>query len=140
LKVDGKDIASKQVPHTIPFMMAIDETFDVSIDTRTPVDDKDYQVPFRFTGKLDKLTLCDRGLLHRLRHCIRGRPADGRAWTTRPHAAPVRWVRSAPQATQDDAAGAGTLSPGALSPGLVGGSCECRTRTSGSSNIRTWPT
>ncbi|MFC1740764.1 hypothetical protein ACFL0N_04745 [Pseudomonadota bacterium] len=25
--------------------------------TGTPVDDKDYQVPFRFTGKLDKLTL-----------------------------------------------------------------------------------
>ncbi len=26
-------------------------------DTGTPVNDKDYQVPFRFTGKLDKLTL-----------------------------------------------------------------------------------
>ena len=24
---------------------------------RTPVDDKDYQVPFRFTGKLKKLTV-----------------------------------------------------------------------------------
>jgi hypothetical protein len=57
LKVDGKDVASKQVPHTIPFLMAIDETFDVGIDTRTPVDDKDYQVPFRFTGKLAKLTI-----------------------------------------------------------------------------------
>jgi len=29
----------------------------VGIDTRTPVDDKDYQVPFRFTGKLAKLTI-----------------------------------------------------------------------------------
>ena len=36
--------------------MTIDETFDVGVDTRTPVDDKDYQVPFRFTGTLDKLT------------------------------------------------------------------------------------
>jgi hypothetical protein len=36
--------------------MTIDETFDVGVDTRTPVDDKDYQVPFRFTGKLAKLT------------------------------------------------------------------------------------
>jgi arylsulfatase len=36
--------------------MTIDETFDVGVDTRTGVDDKDYQVPFRFTGKLDKLT------------------------------------------------------------------------------------
>ena len=33
-----------------------DETFDVGVDTRTPVDDKDYQVPFPFTGKIDKLT------------------------------------------------------------------------------------
>jgi hypothetical protein len=36
--------------------MSIDETFDIGSDTRTPVDDRDYQVPFRFTGKLDKLT------------------------------------------------------------------------------------
>ena len=32
-------------------MMAIDETFDVGRDTRTSVDDRDYQVPFPFTGK-----------------------------------------------------------------------------------------
>ena len=37
--------------------MSIDETFDVGIDTRTPVDDKDYQVPFEFTGKITKLTV-----------------------------------------------------------------------------------
>ena len=40
----------------IPFMMPSDETFDVGVDTRTRVDDKDYQVPFRFNGKIDKLT------------------------------------------------------------------------------------
>jgi hypothetical protein len=57
LSVDGKQVDSKTIPHTIPFLMTIDETFDVGVDTRTPVDDKDYQVPFRFTGKLDKLTL-----------------------------------------------------------------------------------
>ena len=34
----------------------MDESFDVGVDTRTGVDDNDYQVPFRFTGKLDKLT------------------------------------------------------------------------------------
>ena len=34
-----------------------DETFDIGSDTGTPVDDKDYQVPFRFTAKLNKLTL-----------------------------------------------------------------------------------
>src|SRR6266852_8722852 len=44
LKVDGKEVASKKVPHTTPFIMTIDETFDVGVDTRTPVDDKDYKV------------------------------------------------------------------------------------------------
>src|ERR1700746_2897193 len=57
LKADDKEVATSKVPHTVPFLMTIDETFDVGIDSRTPVDDKDYQVPFRFTGKLDKLTL-----------------------------------------------------------------------------------
>jgi arylsulfatase A-like enzyme len=56
LKVDNKEVANKKVPHTIPFLMTIDETFDVGVDTRTPVEDKDYQVPFRFTGKIDKVT------------------------------------------------------------------------------------
>ncbi len=31
--------------------------FDVGADTGTPVNDQDYEVPFRFTGKLTKLTL-----------------------------------------------------------------------------------
>ncbi|MGB9476378.1 MAG: hypothetical protein WCE87_15035 [Candidatus Udaeobacter sp.] len=57
LTVDGKEVVRKQVPHTIPFLMTIDETFDVGVDLRTPVDDKDYQVPFRFTGKIDRLTI-----------------------------------------------------------------------------------
>jgi arylsulfatase A-like enzyme len=57
LKVDDKEAAVKKVSHTIPFIMTMDETFDVGVDTRTPVDDKDYQVPFRFTGKIVKLTI-----------------------------------------------------------------------------------
>ena len=36
--------------------MPADETFDVGVDTRTAVNDKDYQVPFRFNGTIDKLT------------------------------------------------------------------------------------
>jgi arylsulfatase A-like enzyme len=56
LKVDDKVVASSKIPHTIPFLMTIDETFDVGVDTRTSVDDNDYQVPFRFTGKVAKLT------------------------------------------------------------------------------------
>jgi len=56
LSVDGNEVATKQVPHTTPFLITIDETFDVGLDTRTPVDDRDYQVPFRFTGKINKVT------------------------------------------------------------------------------------
>jgi arylsulfatase len=41
----------------VPALFTIDEFFDVGIDTRTGVDDKDYQPPFRFSGKLDKLTI-----------------------------------------------------------------------------------
>jgi arylsulfatase len=55
LSVDGKQLASQKVEHTIPMLMAIDETFDVGIDTRTPVDDS-YELPFRFTGTINKLT------------------------------------------------------------------------------------
>jgi arylsulfatase len=57
LSVDGKQVDSRKIPHTIPALMTIDESFDVGVDTRTSVDDKDYQPPFRFTGKLDKLTI-----------------------------------------------------------------------------------
>ena len=57
LSVDGKEVDNKKIPHTIPALMTIDESFDVGVDTRTSVDDKDYQPPFRFTGKLDKLTI-----------------------------------------------------------------------------------
>ena len=53
--VDGKELARKTLEHTIPLMMAIDETFDVGVDTRTGVDDS-YELPFRFTGTIDKLT------------------------------------------------------------------------------------
>ena len=56
LKVDGKEVANQKIPHTIAFLMVADETFDVGVDTRTGVNDKDYQVPFRFNGKIAKLT------------------------------------------------------------------------------------
>jgi arylsulfatase A-like enzyme len=55
LTVDGKELARKTIPHTIPFLMAIDESFDIGSDTRTGVND-DYQLPFHFTGTIDKLT------------------------------------------------------------------------------------
>jgi hypothetical protein len=37
------------------FTMTIDETLDIGSDTRTGVDDS-YQLPFKFTDTIDKLT------------------------------------------------------------------------------------
>jgi hypothetical protein len=57
LKVDGQVVDSHGMPRNLPVGVGWVETFNVGVDTGTPVDDKDYQVPFRFTGKLDKLTV-----------------------------------------------------------------------------------
>jgi arylsulfatase A-like enzyme len=56
LKVDGQDVATLKVPKTIPFLIPADETFDIGVDTRTGVNDLDYQVPFRFDGTIHKVT------------------------------------------------------------------------------------
>ena len=56
LSVDGKEVDRKTVPHTVPFIFGMDETFDIGSDTGTPVEDKDYQIPFSFTGKINKIT------------------------------------------------------------------------------------
>ena len=55
LSVDGRELARKTVAHTIPLIMTVDETFDVGLDTGTGVDDS-YELPFKFTGTIDKLT------------------------------------------------------------------------------------
>jgi len=57
LKVDGKVVATQKMERTIPITLQWDETFDVGSDTGTPVEDRDYKVPFRFNGRLVKLTL-----------------------------------------------------------------------------------
>jgi hypothetical protein len=41
----ARKVASRTIPHTIPFVETNYETFDVDVDTRTGVDDKDYQPP-----------------------------------------------------------------------------------------------
>ena len=56
-KVDGKEASTQTMERTIPLMLPIDETFDIGSDTGTPVDDQDYQVPFAFTGTIDKLNI-----------------------------------------------------------------------------------
>lgn len=58
LSVDGKEVAHNTLDHTIPVTFPEDETFDVGLDTRTPVALVEYRYdsPFRFTGTIDKLT------------------------------------------------------------------------------------
>ena len=57
LKVDGTAVDTKEMPKSLPVGTGWVETFNVGVDTGTPVDDADYQVPFPFTGKIDKLTV-----------------------------------------------------------------------------------
>jgi arylsulfatase len=57
LSVDGKEVDRRNIEHTIPMLMSIDESMDVGTDTRTGVDDLEYRLPFDFTGTIDKLTI-----------------------------------------------------------------------------------
>ena len=58
LYVDGKEVARNSMEHTTPITFPEDETFDIGQDTRTGVAMVEYRydVPFKFTGKIDKLT------------------------------------------------------------------------------------
>ena len=58
LFVDGKEVAKKSMENTTPIMFPEDEDFDVGQDTRTPVAliEYHYDCPFKFTGKINKLT------------------------------------------------------------------------------------
>jgi len=57
LKVDGKEVSTQKMDHSIPFILQFDESLDVGSDTLTGVNDANYQPPFTFTGEIDKITL-----------------------------------------------------------------------------------
>ena len=58
LTVDGKEVARNTMDHSTPITFPEDETFDVGLDTRTGVALLEYRYdpPFKFTGKIDRLT------------------------------------------------------------------------------------
>jgi len=58
LSVDGKEVARNSLEHGTPITFPEDESFDVGADTRTGVAMLEYRydAPFKFTGKIDKLT------------------------------------------------------------------------------------
>ena len=57
LTVDGKVVATQQMPKSLPLTLQWDENLDVGSDTGSTADDQDYQVPFAFDGKINKITL-----------------------------------------------------------------------------------
>jgi len=58
LSVDGKEVARNSMEHSMPITFPEDESFDIGSDTRTGVAMLEYRydVPFKFTGKINKLT------------------------------------------------------------------------------------
>ncbi len=58
LSVDGKEVDRKSMEHATPITFPEDETFDIGQDTRTGVAMLEYRydAPFKFTGKINKLT------------------------------------------------------------------------------------
>ena len=58
LSVDGKEVDRKSMEHSMPVTFPEDETFDVGMDTRSGVAMLEYRYdpPFKFTGKIAKLT------------------------------------------------------------------------------------
>jgi arylsulfatase len=57
LSIDGRVVSTQTMDRTIPLTLPWDETFDIGSKTGTPIDDQDYQVPFPFMGKIDKVTI-----------------------------------------------------------------------------------
>jgi hypothetical protein len=57
LEVDGKELARGTMEHSIPLICNVTRTSTSEPIAGTRVDDRDHQVPFRFTGKLNRLTL-----------------------------------------------------------------------------------
>ncbi len=58
LYVDGQEVDKNSIEHGTPITFPEGETFDIGDDTRTGVAMLEfrYDVPFKFTGKIDKLT------------------------------------------------------------------------------------
>jgi arylsulfatase A-like enzyme len=58
LTVDGKKVADGRIEITQPLRFSLDESFDVGMDTGSPViDEYDAKMPFKFTGTLDKVQI-----------------------------------------------------------------------------------
>ena len=57
LYINGQPVGEGDVKNTMQGKFSISETFDVGLDTGSPVDRKHYSAPFEFTGNLDKVVI-----------------------------------------------------------------------------------
>jgi hypothetical protein len=57
LMIDGKTVSTQTMEHTIPLGISLEAMIDIGSKTNTPVVPQDYQIPFTFTGKINKLTI-----------------------------------------------------------------------------------
>ena len=56
LFINGRKVGEGRLARTVPNHFSNDESFDVGLDTGTPVCDR-YEVPFKFTGTLKRVTI-----------------------------------------------------------------------------------
>ena len=50
-------MATQTMERTVPLVMNLDDDFNIGATTATPLVEQDYQVPFKFTGKINKITV-----------------------------------------------------------------------------------
>jgi arylsulfatase A-like enzyme len=56
LYINGNKVGEEDIPHTVRYTYAFDETFDLGIDTGTPITDE-YKTNARFTGIIEKVVV-----------------------------------------------------------------------------------
>ncbi len=57
LSIDGKKAGEGKMTASVGRRFSLDETWDIGEDTGTPLDFKTYDVPFKFNGELNKITV-----------------------------------------------------------------------------------
>jgi arylsulfatase A-like enzyme len=57
LTVDGNEVSTKTMAHTLPLTKPLDTVFNIGDAAGTPLDDADYTIPFPFNGKIDALKI-----------------------------------------------------------------------------------
>ena len=56
--MDGKEVSQGKIERTVPVRFSLDETFDIGLDTGTPViEDYVNKMPFKFTGDFRKVVI-----------------------------------------------------------------------------------